>query len=92
MLNLELDQVSERRLGEEARKRGLTPERYAALLLQLMASTQPDPTEPTIPFALGATFEEWEKELDDWIESQDASVPSIPDEALRRESLYEDIP
>jgi hypothetical protein len=92
MLNLELDQASERRLGDEARKRGLTLEKYAALLLQVMVRTRPDPAEFTIPFSLGATDEEWERELDDWIESQDASVPPIPDEALRRESLYEDRP
>ena len=92
MLNLELDQASERRLGDEARKRGLTPERYAVLLLQMMVRTGPDSAKSTILFSLGATNEEWERELDDWIESQDASIPPIPDEALRRESMYEDRP
>jgi hypothetical protein len=31
--------------------------------------------------------EEWEKALDEWVESS-PEIPHLPDEALRRESIY----
>jgi hypothetical protein len=37
-----------------------------------------------------ATLDEWERELDQLSDDVDPTIPPIPDEALRRESLYGD--
>jgi len=34
--------------------------------------------------------DEWKKMFHAWLESHDPNVPVLPDEALRRESIYED--
>jgi hypothetical protein len=34
--------------------------------------------------------EEWKKMFHAWIESHDPNLPILPDEALRREAMYED--
>ncbi len=86
MLNVDLDHASERRLALEARNRGLTVESYASLLLQAAIN---DPRNAPGD-SLAKSDEDWERELDDLIEDQDPSIPPIPDEALTRESLYED--
>ncbi len=90
MLNLQLNLASERRLAEEARKLGLTPERYAVRLLQEAMSVRGNPSRPAVVPSNQITDEEWECELDGLIGDQDDSAPPIPDEALRRENLYED--
>jgi hypothetical protein len=90
MIVLELDHSSERRLAEEAGKLGLTPERYAVLLLHEAMMARADPTRPPIVPSSEKAAEEWERELDELIEDQDHSIPAIPDEALRRENLYQD--
>jgi hypothetical protein len=90
MLSLELDQASERRLADEANKRGLTPESFAAQLLQEALSARADPASSPVGPSTSTSLDEWERELDRLIEDQDHTIPAIPDEALRRESLYED--
>jgi hypothetical protein len=37
-----------------------------------------------------ATLDEWERALDRLSDDVDPAIPAIPDEALRRESLYAD--
>jgi hypothetical protein len=34
--------------------------------------------------------EEWKKMFHAWLDSHDPNLPVLPDEALRRESIYED--
>ena len=34
--------------------------------------------------------EEWKKMFHSWLDSHDPNLPILPDEALRRESIYED--
>ncbi len=34
--------------------------------------------------------EEWKKTFHAWLDSHDPDLPVLPDEALRRESIYED--
>ena len=90
MIALELDQETETLLREVASKRGLTAEQYAMMVLEVLIKTRTESSEQEIPFYLTATDEEWEKQLQDWIDEFDASVPTLPDEALRRENMYED--
>ena len=90
MIALELDQATETRLRAEASRRGLTAEKYVMMVLEVLVKTRMDSSEQEAPFYLSATDEEWERELQDWIDEQDTSAPPLPDEALRRENLYED--
>ena len=34
--------------------------------------------------------DEWKKMFHAWLDSHDPNIPVLPDEALRRESIYED--
>ena len=47
-------------------------------------------TAPPGDRPLPLTAEEWKKELRDWIESHAFTGPPLPDEALSRQSIYED--
>ncbi len=45
--------------------------------------------ERTRPFYETASHEEWSRAFHEWIESHPKDGPSLPDEALTRESFYE---
>ncbi len=90
-LTLELEPPLEQRLHELAARRGMSAEQYARMVLEVLMRAQIDPTEQDLPFYITATPEEWRREFHAWIESlKSIGAPPIPDEALRRESLYED--
>lgn len=50
------------------------------------------PVGPAKPAPLCETLspQEWKKMFHAWIESHDPNLPILPDEALRREAMYED--
>lgn len=87
-LNLDLSPAVESLLKERATGRGMTPEAYAKWLLEGALGL---PANGEVPFYLTATPEEWEREFDSLIEEMaDLDVPNLPDEAFRRENIYED--
>lgn len=79
----------ERRVRHLAKSRGLSPEE---MLLGLVEAQLPrEESEPQArPFYETATTEEWAAALDRWAARFPSDAPLIPDEALRRENLYED--
>ena len=50
------------------------------------------PVGPSKPAPLCETLspEEWKKVFHAWVESHDRDLPVLPEEALRREGIYED--
>lgn len=78
----------ERRLQVEAERQGMPIEQYAR---ELLAQWRPA-TTPDVPFYERATSEEWSRAFHDLIDSfGDIQAPPIPLEALRRESMYDDL-
>ena len=90
MITIALESWSEDRLRVAAEERGMSPEAYAGLILDTFIRTGLDPRKDPAPLYLTATAEEWEAETAGLIEGPGDSLPSIPDEALRREHVYED--
>ena len=79
----------------------LTPEREAALKAQAQArgmSVEQWLLELTEQFAPSASIahlqrtnpKEWGRQFRAWAESHDPNTPVLPDEAMRRESIYPD--
>lgn len=90
-LKLELPPELEIRLREEAERRGVDVGPYARGLLEKALALRLTPDREDRPFHETATSEEWLREFDDFLASfEDVEVPDFPDEALRREHLYED--
>jgi predicted transcriptional regulator len=81
-LTLELQPAEVAALDARARAMGMD---MAAVLHDLIA--QIATTER--PLYETATLDEWERKLDELSDDVDPAVPPIPDEALRRDSLYE---
>ena len=77
-LTMDLKPEIEAGLLARARERGVSLDSYVQELLEQLASAP-------IPQTLSADV--WDQAFDEWIESSPA-VPHLPDEALRRESIY----
>ena len=79
----------ERRVRSLAKRRGLSPEQ---MLLGLVEAQLPreESAANVKPFYETASTDEWSAALDRWAERLPSDAPPIPDEALRRENLYED--
>jgi hypothetical protein len=75
------------RLREEAGKRGIAAEQYLAELLE---EHVPHPESEYGILWRTLTPEEWQKVTREWSESFDPTIPPLPDEAVSRESFYED--
>lgn len=69
-------------LAAQVRSRGLTPESYVEHLLAEQAAS--DPTPPA-----GDSLQEFDAALDQ-LARFSAKIPDLPDEALSRESIYQD--
>ena len=89
-VTLELKPETERRLAKKAEENGLPLENY----IEIFINDNLDEAESDInekPFYETATKEEWIDEFDQWLDSHKGkNYPSIPDDALRREYMYED--
>lgn len=80
----------ERKLWVHARRHGVSVEEHARALIERSVASEPLPEEG--PFHERATREEWHEAFHELVASLRGLVkaPVIPDEALRRENLYED--
>lgn len=82
-LTLELSPELEAALREEAGRRGMQPEAYAAA--DVLMNSLPLSTPRVL-----RDHQAWLAQLQAWIDSHDRSVPPLPDEAVSRSSFYED--
>ena len=93
---IDLAPEEETELSNAASREGMEPSEYAHRLLveQLgLADRVAGPravVDKQPPFYARATPEEWKREFEAWSQSHDQTSPLLSDEALRRESLYED--
>jgi predicted transcriptional regulator len=81
-LTLELQPEEVTMLDARAKAMGMD---IAAVLHDLIAQIM----TAERPLYETATLDEWERALDKLSDDVDPAIPSIPDEALQRESLYE---
>ena len=58
-------------------------------LIQIQADTADNGSIISKPFYETATAEEWVRELRAWAASHDTSIPSLSDDAMSRDSIYE---
>jgi hypothetical protein len=89
-LTIDLSPELERRLQEEASKRGIPTPEYARAVLEVHLSKAPAAGEEKSPFYATATHEEWVAAFDKWIADHAVNGPPLPPEALRREHFYGD--
>jgi hypothetical protein len=85
MRNLEITAEIARRIVAAADSRGVSVEEY---LKNVIENNQSGSEEPSYA---AANADEWIKAFRDWAESHDKSVPMLSDEAISRESIYEDM-
>ena len=74
----------EHRLREEAARRGQEADEYISDLLSELLQVQPRPFYET------ASPEEWVRAFREWAAGHKGTGSAIPDEALRRENMYDD--
>jgi hypothetical protein len=75
----------------EAAKRGVDAEGYARTLLRNVLSSLAHTGGQDLLFYITATPDEWTREFHAFVQSfDDVTAPPIPEDALRRESLYQD--
>lgn len=85
-LTIELSLEATAHLRAEATRRNKSAEEYAREVLEREL-----PLNEPLPFWATATKEEWLRAFHEWVEShRDIQTPPLPDEALRRENMYED--
>lgn len=92
-VTIKLKPEIEKRLAEKAKENGLKIETYLEVFIEnnLKNETESPAEERKKSFSEAATTEEWLTKFHKWIDShKDKNYPSIPDEALRRENMYED--
>ncbi len=90
-VTIELKPEIEKRLAEKAKQSGLPIETFIEVFIEdnLEEEAKDEPRQKS--FQETATKEEWSAEFHRWLDShKDKNYPSIPDEALRRENMYED--
>ena len=90
-LTIELPPELESRLRKEAAKRDVSAAEYAQVLLKNILSTFRPAGGSHLPLYLTGTTEEIVRGFHELIQSfEDVAAPPIPEEALRRENMYED--
>lgn len=88
-VTIELKPEIEKRLAEEADKKGLTIETFIEVFIEENLEEEKGDKEKS--FYETATKEEWRAEFRKWLDShKDRGLPYLSDEATRRENIYED--
>lgn len=82
-INIELRPDLEQRLAEQARAQGMTLSSYLESLLGNGPGVGPDAQE-------ARSAEEWSRELGRWAEEFPGQSPLLSDEAISRDSIYDD--
>lgn len=83
-MTLDLTPDVERRLRQEAERRGVEADVYAA---QLIEKHLPQP-EPSESLWNRLTPEEWIEEFNAYLATLDRDIPPLPEEAYQRASFY----
>jgi hypothetical protein len=83
-ISLDLTPAQEAAITQRAEARGITPEQW---VMEFVNSLVPP---DTIEHLQDTDPEGWFRQLREWAESHDRMTPLLSDEALRRESIYED--
>ena len=92
-VTIELKPETEKRLAEKARAKGLPVETFIEVFIEdkLKEETETPSEKKEKPFYETATKEEWRAAFRKWMDSHKGkNYPSIPDEMLSRENMYED--
>ncbi|MBC7795940.1 MAG: hypothetical protein H7Z37_03595 [Pyrinomonadaceae bacterium] len=91
-VTIQLKPETEKLLTEKASQEGLDIETFLQSFIENYLQTEvSQEVKREKPFHETATKEEWLAEFHKWVDSHgDKDYPSIPDEALRRENMYED--
>ncbi len=79
-LTIELTEEQVQALTAQAEAQGLTVERFAQKLVEQAVPPKLAPSD----------LEEWRREFHAWVQSHDRSTPLLSDEAISRDSIYED--
>ena len=89
-VTIELKPETKKRLAEKAKKNGLPIETFIEIFIEdKLDETDEKPEEKT--FRQAMSKEDWRIEFRKWMNSHKGkNYPSIPDEALRRENMYEE--
>jgi hypothetical protein len=82
-LTVQISPELEKRLEAEAAEQGLTTAEYVRAVLEKMFATP-----GRAPLWMTATKEEWLKSFNDWMDSHDATLPPLSEEAISRETIY----
>lgn len=69
-------------LAAKAKAQGLTLEDW----FRQVAAEEAGPAQS----AKKTDFKEWERKFDEWINSHDSNKPVLSDEAISRDSIYQD--
>ncbi len=85
-ITLELKPEIEARAAREAATRGVPVETFLAEVIEENLNGG----KKKKSFYETATIEEWSRELRAWAASHDRKTPALSDEAMSRESIYED--
>lgn len=86
---IELKPETQRLIEFRAEKNGVKVEAYLEEFIEESMGQQCGEAETTID--VNARKSEWKERFNKWLEShKDKGYPSIPDDALRRENMYED--
>jgi hypothetical protein len=91
-MTIELTPEQERWVREEAAKHGTDDKGYVmALVTYAMIATNRKRKAPAYGhLQTNLSPEEWGRRFDEWVNSHDAGIAPLPDEAFTRESFYED--
>ncbi|MCW5960525.1 MAG: hypothetical protein KIS76_10220 [Pyrinomonadaceae bacterium] len=90
-VTIELKPELEKRLAQKAEEKGLPIEAYIEVFIESTFAGDLANGQTEKAFYETATKEEWLAEFHKWIDSQkEKNYPSISDEMLRREKIYED--
>lgn len=88
-MTLRLTSEMEQQITLEAARHGRAPDAYALELLQNLLP--PLAETPLQPYSRTLTPQERARAYQQWAESHSyVTAPPLPDEALRRENMYED--
>ena len=73
----------EKRLEAEAAEHGTTAAEYVRAVLERMLASPGQ-----APLWMTASCDEWRKAFNSWMDSDDATLPPLSEEAISRESIY----
>jgi hypothetical protein len=83
-ITIDLPDPQAEKLAAKARAQGMTLEDWFRQVAAKEAEA------PAVPAQVKRDPEEWARRIDEWMDSHDPNTPVLPDEAMRRDSIYPD--